>query len=173
MRSNAQWEVTEDDTLVQEARSMTSCTKDQLQGETIVCVLKRVRGNLIHATKSQYVHSFRGIRASAKDVCSRLKVFLLQPVWIMRSNKEPKKYSRGSLFALDVIRFGGTFASIFVALFVALNYQSFFQIVSPYLDPVERVSVLQNSVSDIDSALKQKLLKRVRHHLFQHHRQWH
>lgn len=39
-----------------------------------------------------------------------------------------KPRSRTTLFVIDTIRFGGTFAGIFVTLFVAINYQSFWQI---------------------------------------------
>lgn len=39
-----------------------------------------------------------------------------------------KPHSKATLFVIDTIRFGGTFAGIFVTLFVAINYQSFWQI---------------------------------------------
>ncbi len=54
--------------------------------------------------------------------------FLSQPVWVPTRKREIKQYSRGTLFLLDILRFGGTFTVIFLALFVALNYDSFWQI---------------------------------------------
>jgi LPXTG-site transpeptidase (sortase) family protein len=54
--------------------------------------------------------------------------FLAQPVWVPARKKQVKQYSRGTLFAMDILRFGGTFAFIFLTLFVALNYDSFWQI---------------------------------------------
>jgi LPXTG-site transpeptidase (sortase) family protein len=54
--------------------------------------------------------------------------FLSQPVWIPSRKNTVKQYSRGTLFLLDTVRFGGTFAGIFVVLFLSLNYQSFWQI---------------------------------------------
>ncbi|MBT4393031.1 MAG: sortase [Candidatus Peribacter sp.] len=170
MKKAAQWEVTDADELVQETRKTE---KNSISSEQVVSVLKGVRGNLIGTTKnivtegrSQYVHSYHGFKFHVKDIkkvfaggLDGIWGFLAQPVWVMRKDKPAKEYSRGSLFALDVVRFGGTFASIFVALFVSLNYQSFFQIISPYLDPVERVSSLHGNVSEVDNALKEKLLK--------------
>lgn len=77
----------------------------------------------------------------------------------MQKNKEPKQYSRGTLFLLDTVRFGGTFAVIFVALFVSLNYESFWQIASSNLNPIERARQQSNLASEVDSALRTKLLK--------------
>ncbi len=44
------------------------------------------------------------------------------------NKKRAKPRGRTTLFVIDSIRFGGTFAAIFVTLFVAINYQSFWQI---------------------------------------------
>lgn len=65
--------------------------------------------------------------------------FLAQPVWVPTRKKQIKEYSRGSLFLLDILRFGGTFAVIFCGLFLALNYDSFWQIAS------SKISVLLSS----------------------------
>lgn len=164
------WEVTDDDEIVQEARKAEKTTE---YCEQVVSVLKTVRGGIIGTTKEmmtegkqQYIHSYRGFRFHIKDLrgvvqdgASSVWSFLAQPVWVLQKNNSSKQYSRGTLFALDVVRFGGTFAAIFVALFVSLNFQSFSQIISPYLDPVERVSALNGNVSEVDNALKEKLLK--------------
>lgn len=165
-----EWEITEEDEIVQEARKTEPVKR---YCDEVVGVLKGVRGSLVVTTKdiayegkNQYVHSFSslkqgfvGLRISMRGGLKGLWSFLAQPVWVARKNKPPKEYNRGTLFAVDVVRFGGTFATIFVALFVSLNYQSFWQIVSPYLDPVERVSSLNGSVMEVDNALRDKLLK--------------
>jgi LPXTG-site transpeptidase (sortase) family protein len=170
LKKKTEWQVTDADEVVIAMRK-TMTTSDRC--EQIVSVLKGVRGGLIGTTKdlvyegrNQYAHSYRGLKFHIRDIkkifasgADGIWGFLAQPVWVMRKNKPAKEYSRGSLFALDVVRFGGTFATIFVALFVSLNYQSFFQIITPYLDPVERVSSLHGNLSEVDNALKEKLLK--------------
>lgn len=101
------------------------------------------------------VESLHGIRGGARALWS----FLNQPVWIVKKNKKPKQYSRLSLFLIDSVRFGGTFAAIFIALFFSLNYQSFWQILSPHLDPLGETKALTALANDVDNALTEKLLK--------------
>ncbi|MBT5237027.1 sortase [Candidatus Peregrinibacteria bacterium] len=163
------WEVTENDEIIRSARKEERKTE---RTEQVVNVLKSVRGNILTNTgsvleegKSQYIHSYHRASFHLSDISKAagkgskaLWSFLSQPVWVMRKNNSAKQYNRGTLFMLDAVRFGGTFSAIFVALFVSLNYQSFFQIITPYLDPVERISQSGN-VSGIDSALKDKLMK--------------
>ncbi len=170
VKRSTEWDVTEDDEIVREARS---AEPKQDRCDDVVAVLKTIRGSLLGATKEmaaeskqQYIHSFSGLRQEFRGMkfnvrggLKKLWVFMRQPVWVTQKNKAPKEYSRGTLFALDVVRFGGTFATIFVALFVSLNYQSFWQIITPYLDPVERVSTLNGSMMEVDTALREKLLK--------------
>ncbi len=86
--------------------------------------------------------------------------FLTQPVWVPGRNSEPKQYGRGTLFLLDIVRFGGTFASLFVVLFVSLNYQSFWAIAESYVNPIADLTADRNSVSTMDSTLAEKL-KRI------------
>lgn len=169
LKQESLWEITDEDEVVQEARTV----EKSHYSEQVVSVLKGVRGNLLGATKeivtegkNQYVHSYHGFRFQIGDIgkgirngASAFWSFLTQPVWVIKKDKTPKEYNRGTLFALDVVRFGGTFAAIFVALFVSLNYQSFSKIITPYLDPVERISSLNGSASEVDGALKEKLLK--------------
>ena len=119
-------------------------------------------GMLIEESASQYGASFRdarsfgkSLRGLSKNGWKHLWAFLTQPVWVIQKNKEPKKLSRSTLFFLDVVRFGGTFAAIFVALFVALNFQSFSQIVASHLDPMEQLA----SGETADQVMKDKLLK--------------
>lgn len=90
----------------------------------------------------QYRWTFSDIRgittnmhASAVKGTSALLAFLHQPVWIP-GRRGPKQYSRGTLFVIDSIRFGMTFASIFALLFLTLNYQSFGKIAVAMTDPL-------------------------------------
>ncbi|MBI1934267.1 sortase [Candidatus Peregrinibacteria bacterium] len=84
--------------------------------------------------------TFRGIthhmHASAVQRTSALLAFLHQPVWIPGRRGIPKQYNRGTLFLLDSLRFGTTFAVIFALLFFTLNYQSFEKIAAAMMDPL-------------------------------------
>lgn len=84
--------------------------------------------------------------------------FVRQPVWVPGRNNQPKQYGRGALFALDVVRFGGTFASLFIVLFAGLNYQSFWAIAKSYVDPLAQVTHASDS-ANIDQDLAEKLKK--------------
>jgi LPXTG-site transpeptidase (sortase) family protein len=84
---------------------------------------------------------------------------LAQPVLIPRREKPPRKRSRLSLFVLDVLRFGSTFACLFLALFLSLNYQSFWEITRSYVNPLERTGAETALTREIDTALKEKLLR--------------
>ncbi len=130
---NAGWEVTEGDTVIRDSRRVMRTKRN---AEDVVSLLKSVRGNLIGTTLSLAREGKNQYMQSLKDFWEVLR----QPVWVPRKNKPPKEYSRGTLFVADVFRFGGTFAVIFLGLFVTLNFQSFSKIVTPYLDPVERIS---------------------------------
>jgi LPXTG-site transpeptidase (sortase) family protein len=109
------------------------------------------------------------LRSAGKTLCSSTKdarhgiahlwEFLLQPVWIPRRNREPKQLSRLTLFTLDTVRFGTTFAVIFTGLFVSLNYQSFWDIVTTNLNPIDHVRTIQALSASVDANLKDKLLK--------------
>lgn len=106
---------------------------------------------------------FRGMlkdsrRSMATIVCSTW-AFLTQPVWIVRPRKEPKKYNRATLFVLDTVRFGGTFAALFTAIFLTLNYQSFWEIVRNNIRPLQSVQSEQALTNTLDQTLREKLLK--------------
>lgn len=90
----------------------------------------------------QIAVSMRNGRATTRDVWEELKLslrslgaMLTQPV-IVPGRRAPKQYSRGVLFLLDIGRFGGTFAAIFVMLFSAMNYQSFSTIAAAKIEPL-------------------------------------
>ena len=82
--------------------------------------------------------------------------FLAQPVLVPSRKKRVKQYSRGTLFALDIVRFGGTFATIFAVLFSAMNYESFVAIASARIEPILAFTNLDDSAS-VQASLAEKL----------------
>ncbi len=82
--------------------------------------------------------------------------FLTQPVLVPARRKRVKQYSRGTLFALDIVRFGGTFAMIFAVLFSAMNYESFAAIASARIEPILEFTRLDNSAA-VQKSLAEKL----------------
>jgi len=97
----------------------------------------------------------RTLSSSIKNIWS----FLTQPVWVPGKKREPVQHSRGVLFVLDTIRFGGTFAALFMVLFVSLNYESFWAIAQSYVDPLAEVTGIK-SPDDLDRGVAEKL-KRI------------
>jgi len=115
---------------------------------------------------AQYRESFRnagnaagGIAGGAMRAWQSLRDFLLQPVWVLHPKHEPKQYNRTTLFMVDVIRFGSTFAVIFLGLFTALNYESFWQIMREKIHPLQHAQEVQEQTAVIDDRLKEKLLR--------------
>lgn len=108
------------------------------------------------------------MHADASKGTSVLLTFLNQPVWIPGRRGIPRQYRRSTLFLLDSLRFGMTFASIFAVLFFTLNYQSFGKIAVAMTDPLallhDRLPVeqaaetfLQRTPRDGDTELAQFL----------------
>ncbi len=83
--------------------------------------------------------------------------FLAQPVWVPGRKKTIKQYSRGTLFLLDIVRFGGTFTAIFLALFVTLNYDSFWQITQSKFSMIMSGPTIESTDTDADSAMIETL----------------
>ncbi len=83
--------------------------------------------------------------------------FLAQPVWVPTRKKQIKQYSRGTLFLLDIVRFGGTFVVIFLGLFVALNYDSFWQIAQSRVTSILESPSIESSQSEADNTMLQTL----------------
>ena len=126
----------------------------------------RTAVNAFSEGKEQYVTSVRDVRFALRVGRGTLKnagdvawAFLTQPVWIVAKNKEPKRYSRGTLFLLDTVRFGGTFAALFAALFLTLNYQSFWAIVGSQIRPIQAAQNTTALVTSVDETLRENLLK--------------
>lgn len=117
-------------------------------------------------TGRQYSHSAAELRhtstaakKSLREIWQGFWALLAQPVWVVHPKKEPKKHSRGALFLLDVIRFGGTFAGIFAALFLALNYQSFGSILSEKLNPLQQAHEELSRQTALDGTLREKIMR--------------
>jgi LPXTG-site transpeptidase (sortase) family protein len=87
----------------------------------------------------------------------RLGRFLAQPVWIPTRRKGLKEHTRGMLFLIDIVRFGGTFAVIFGVLFISLNYQSFWDITSSGVEKLVSGPSLDEGAGAADNALLQSL----------------
>ena len=124
--------------------SMEKKTEDSI---TCMAGEKEVPVTIIHATRKTKDFLDEGVRQYASSMhpgkpflrnmageCNRFFRrswgFLSQPVWVPAKKNAVRQYSRGTLFLMDIVRFGGTFALIFAGLFVALNYQSFWEITS-------------------------------------------
>lgn len=126
----------------------------------------RVTNEAVTESVKQYKTSIEdGTRVSAQaantigTAFKRTWSFLTQPVWVPGKRSEPVQHSRGVLFMLDTIRFGGTFAALFMVLFVSLNYQSFWAIAQSYVDPLAQVTGI-SSPGDLDRNVAEKL-KRI------------
>lgn len=101
-------------------------------------------GGILREGKEQYDASVQDVLqqkqsflSSLREATARFRSVALQPVWIptKKKDKPMKQYSRAGLFTRDVVRFGGTFAALFVVLFSALNYQSFWEIAKARVNP--------------------------------------
>ncbi len=126
-----------------------------------------VTNDLLAESGRQFEASLKGGAATSRHVVKAFRTgtvtlwsFLTQPVWIPGRNNTPKQYSRGTLFLLDTVRFGGTFASLFVVLFVSLNFQSFWSIAHSYVDPLASIASGKQLAAALDQNLSDKL-KRV------------
>lgn len=119
------------------------------------CGIFTVLNNFISEGIRQYGSSLeegrnigKAAATSSSSFFRRVWGFLTQPVWVPGKKRQPKQYSRGVLFMLDTVRFGGTFAFLFVTLFVAMNYQSFLSIAESYIEPLEKVTGASTAIHD-------------------------
>ncbi len=92
---------------------------------------------LLSEGRSQYswvAMSIRSIPIALAGMPSQMRSLLVRFAAIARtpirigSRGKTKQRSRLSLFLIDTVRFGGTFALIFSGLFIGINYESFWQI---------------------------------------------
>jgi LPXTG-site transpeptidase (sortase) family protein len=97
-------------------------------------------------------------RISPKKMHTVVWAFLCQPVWVPGKNRQPRQYSRVTLFLLDTARFGSTFAVIFGILFLTLNFESFWDISTAYIDPLRDIKG-QHAAQELKNTLSDKLKK--------------
>lgn len=159
------WAVVEEEEIESTEQVEQKVSITEKQKEIWHEVRKRTQ-DTVQEGMQQYRFSFRNFLRSWKEMLAALrneetglKAFLTQPVWIVTPNKAPKQYSRGTLFVLDVFRFGGTFAIIFGGLFVSLNYESFWQIFSEKLNPLQHAQQISGQNTELDEQLRANLLK--------------
>ncbi len=110
---------------------------------TQISTMQQTTRDTLREGRDQYHVSILGGRSVLSRMYTEIRLvlraiwhFLAQPVWVPTRKKKVKQYSRGTLFILDIVRFGGTFAVIFGILFVTLNYKSFWQIASAQVETV-------------------------------------
>ncbi len=178
VRETATWEIIPDTD-----EEMTSWTAPILEEEAAVVTIaseaaptprhvwREIRSDLLNVTgqileegEKQYKASLqdgvllgKGIKATVRDGAKSFKEFMVQPVWVPGRKNKPKQYSRGTLFFLDIFRFGGTFATLFITLFFVLNYQSFWAIAMAKIDPVTSITTGKELASEMDDTLAQSL----------------
>ena len=114
-------------------------------------------GRQIHWSIKDGRSFLRCLRDAAINMRSCTWAFLTQPVWVPGRRNQPKQYSRGTLFLLDIVRFGGTFAFLFTLLFVGLNYQSFWDIALSHIDLLHDAHIASDLSSEVDGAFAEKL----------------
>ncbi|MSR67550.1 sortase [Candidatus Peribacteria bacterium] len=117
----------------------------------------------LHATAEEVMREVQQMRQSWASLPTRIRGGLNRfwksantPIHLPRMMKAGKKPpTKLRLFLVDTIRFGGTFAGIFLVLFVAINYQSFLQIAKAELalsDDLKTQQELQQFVTGINSS---------------------
>ena len=148
-------------------------TFDEVRYRHLTDFLNTIRSATVEETSSLLTEGARQYQASTVSVVTLWKTvkkdlhsgihsvqtFLTQPVWIIRPRHAPKRYSRWTLFMIDTVRFGGTFTALFLALFVALNYQSFWEIVSAHLNPMAQLFSMSEPNGNQNTLLREALLK--------------
>ena len=100
--------------------------------------------------------SWKNVRREVKNGLHATWKFLWQPVWIPGRNRTPKQMSRCTLFVLDVLRFGSTFAVIFLSIFISLNFESFWEIAQKKIDPFQAIAN-ESAAANIEETLRDKL----------------
>ncbi len=162
------WTVIEEDIdVTQNLKKAAEASRRMEQAKAVWSSVRRnvgeVAGDVLEESRAQYLQSLRDgsaigseARKSLHGSLGRFWTFLKQPVWIPNRKKQPVQYSRGTLFVLDTVRFGGTFALLFAVLFGALNYQSFITIAGSYIAPLAEVTGIVQA-QDSDEEISEKL----------------
>ncbi len=109
-----------------------------------------------HATAGEVQSLISSLRSSPQRIHSALRSFLrkantpLSMQSLLPKSKKPP--TRLRLFLVDTVRFGGTFAGIFIILFMGINAQSFFQIAKAELalgDDLNTQQALEEMVTGV------------------------
>ncbi len=148
----------------EELLAFLTSAKPQHVGNRVANVRSRISKDVLEEGLRQYRESLAGARPMLSDLgeettssLSRLWNFLTQPVWFPGKGRTVKKRSRGSLFMLDILRFGGTFAGIFLVLFVSLNYQSFWEIGQARVETFMAPPSVGSAADPLQDSLQQQL----------------
>lgn len=157
------WELIEspeEDLPKSDARSPAGIHVDSVQHET--------RSTLKEGWR-QYQTTFEEARvamvdaeAEATTLLHRTWLFMTKPIG--RRERPRKSLPASIAFFVDVVRFGGTFAGIFLLLFVSLNYQSFWQIAKANITPlISPQSMEQGNLEDaaLQGSLQSAPMKRT------------
>ncbi len=101
-------------------------------------------------TKEELSHALEESKKSMKELPTKLRRAsgktsrALSSPLSFGKKKKPQPHSKTFLFMVDTIRFGGTFAAIFLLLFVGINAPSFWSITKAQLALGEDVQTVQN-----------------------------
>lgn len=101
----------------------------------------------LHELRTFCISMPKRMRCALKAFWKNANAPLHLPAFMKPGKRPPTKLK---LFIVDTVRFGGTFAGIFVVLFVMINYQSFFQIAKAQLalgDDLKTEQALEHMVS--------------------------
>jgi len=97
---------------------------------------RRQFSSTVEEAKQEVKITKENIRSLPKRFHGSVRSFwkrMNKPVFACDSGKKKKTPTKTKLFLVDTVRFGGTFAGIFIVLFVGINYQSFWQIAKAQL----------------------------------------
>lgn len=96
------------------------------------------------AALEQSKKSIAAFPGKLRTGASKATSVLVSPVrWNRKNQKKLKPRSKAFLFMVDTIRFGGTFAGIFLLLFIGMNAPSFWSITKAQLALGEDVQTVQ------------------------------
>lgn len=114
------------DTEESEIAVTTAPTSTTRVKNTAAPILPNIRLQFVH-TWSQLVADTRALPSRIKRATQNFLRIASTPV-TLRGRKKNTTRTKGQLFFIDTIRFGGTFAVIFGVLFVGMNFSSFWAI---------------------------------------------
>ncbi len=91
---------------------------------------RQVKQTAVDAEKS-FLQAKRNLAGASKKTLNAAKslwALAQSPVKMPGRKPGARQRKKMTLFLIDTVRFGGTFGAIFAALFIGINYQSFWQI---------------------------------------------